>query len=282
MTKTKIKQYFTPSRLFALAALVILVAVSMSQPLSAQSLSQGYATDQPLQRGMIVKLKDDDATKVEPVQYSNMDKTYGVVVNPNDAPVTLSDEGNKVFVSKIGHFAVLVNDQNGPIVAGDYITISSISGIGMKATTNEPIVVGRALDAFDGQAGVISTSSVKDSAGVTRDIHIGRISGDLGINRNPNLKSTEPNLPEFLRRAAENLAGKPVSTTKAYIGVVIFLISATIAGALMYSGVRNGIISIGRNPLSKRSIIRGMVQVILTGLIVFLTGIFGVYLLLKL
>jgi hypothetical protein len=49
----------------------------------------------------------------------------------------------------------------------------------------------------------------------------------------------------------------------------------------MYGGIRNGLISIGRNPLSKKSIVRGMIQVILTALTIFLLGIFGVYLLLR-
>ena len=55
-----------------------------------------------------------------------------------------------------------------------------------------------------------------------------------------------------------------------------------IAGSLIYSAVRSSLIAIGRNPLSKKSIIRGLFQVVIIGLMVFLSGIFGVYLLLRL
>jgi hypothetical protein len=51
---------------------------------------------------------------------------------------------------------------------------------------------------------------------------------------------------------------------------------------ILYSGVRNTLISIGRNPLSKKTIYKGLIQIILMGLIIFITGLFGVYLLLKL
>jgi hypothetical protein len=46
--------------------------------------------------------------------------------------------------------------------------------------------------------------------------------------------------------------------------------------------VRSSMIALGRNPLSRKSILRGMFQVIITSIIIFICGLFGVYLLLKL
>jgi len=51
---------------------------------------------------------------------------------------------------------------------------------------------------------------------------------------------------------------------------------------VMYSGIRSGMIAVGRNPLSKKSIIRSLIQTVIAGLIIFLAGVFAVYLLLKL
>ena len=64
--------------------------------------------------------------------------------------------------------------------------------------------------------------------------------------------------------------------------MAVLFAAAAVSGALIYSGVRSGMIAIGRNPLSKKSILRGIVQVIIVAITIFLIGIFGVYLLLKL
>lgn len=281
MINTKIKDYLTWPRVLSVGGLLVLVLLSIAHPLSAQTVTQGYGTDQSLQRGMIVQLKKSDTTKVEPVTQATIDQMHGVVVDANDAPVTLSAEGQKVFVATTGHFQVLVNTQNGPIANGDYITISAISGIGMKADTVEPLVIGKALASFDGKTNAITTSEITDSTGAKRKIAIGRIDIDITVGRNPLLKATQANLPEFLRKASEAIAGKPVNPVRVYIGVVVFVIAAVVSGTLMFGGVRSAIISIGRNPLSKKSIIRGMFQVVIVGLTIFISGVFGVYLLLK-
>jgi hypothetical protein len=144
------------------------------------------------------------------------------------------------------------------------------------------VVIARATQGFDGSSLAIGAASVKDSAGGGHDVKLGRIKADINIGRNPLLKSEDPNLPGFLREAAESIAGKPVHAVRVYIGMTIFFITTIVAGSLLYGGIRSGIISIGRNPLSRKQIIRGMVQVIVAGLTIFILGVFAVYLLLKL
>ncbi len=136
MIKTKIRQYFFFRRSLSLAALGLLVMASLSHPLAAQTLTQGYNSDTPLQRGMIVQLKKDDPSKIEPATSDTMERIHGVVVAANDALVTLSADGQKTFVATGGRFEVLVSNQNGPVSAGDYITISALPGIGMRADGN--------------------------------------------------------------------------------------------------------------------------------------------------
>lgn len=281
MFKTKIIQYLSWQRLLSLMCLVLLIAISIYYPLSAQSVTEGYDSDQSLQRGMIVRLKKDDATKVEAVSDDDSEHIHGVVVNANDSAVTLSVDGQRVFVATSGHYDVLVSTLKGNIAAGDYIAVSPVSGIGMKAGNTEPYVIGRALAVFDGSKDVISTSEVKDSSGAPHKVSIGRVQVDIGVAKNPLLKTTEPDLPTALRRVAENVAGKPVNGVRVYISILVFGITTVLAGSLLYGGVRSAITSIGRNPLSRKSIIKGMVQVIITGMIVFITGVFGVYLILR-
>ena len=268
-------------RIFAVGMLSVLILISSHYPLLAQAVTQGYGSEQTLQRGMLVQLKASDATKVEAVKQAKSDKMYGVVVDSNDAPVTLSADGKKVFVATAGHFDVLVSTQNGEIKTGDYIAVSAIDGIGMKGGDKEPEVIGRALAGFDGKTAVISSTEVVDSDGGKHSVTIGRVPVDITVSRNPNLKGTEANLPEMLRKASEAIAGKPVNAVRVYIALFVFLSTTILAGILMYGGVRSAIISIGRNPLGKKAIIRGMFQVVITGMIVFITGVFGVYLLLK-
>jgi hypothetical protein len=282
MFKTKITSHISWPRILASFGLSFLVLVSLHHPLGAQAVTEGYSADQTLQRGMIVRLKQDDTTKVEPVNADSAEHMHGVVVSANDAPLTVASDGQKVFVATTGHYDVLVNTQNGAVAAGDYVAVSALSGIGMKAGTKEPYVIGHALANFDGSKDVISTTDIKDSAGVIHKVSIGRIALDVGVAKNPLLKATEPNVPEVLQRAAETIAGKPVNAVRVYMGILIFCITTLIAASLLYGGVRSALISIGRNPLSKKSIIRGMMQVVVTGLIVFTIGVFGVYLILRL
>lgn len=267
----------------ALVALFLLVLVSLTSPLEAQTaFTQGYGTDDQLQSGMLVRLKENDSSKVSILAYDQLEHMLGVVVDANDAPVTLSAEGQKVFVATGGKYNVLVSNQNGEIKAGDYLTASALSGIGMKASPSEEKVIGRALADFNGKESVVGTTEVKDTSGATKKVSFGRVSADIGVTRNPSYGSDEADLPKFVRKAAESIAGKKVDTSRVYMAMAVFLICTVVAGTLMYGGVRSGIISIGRNPLSKKSIIRGMLQVVIFGLIIFILGIFGVYLLLKL
>ena len=279
---TKIKQHLSAKRVMASIGLVLLCAISMSHPLDAQTVTQGYGSAETLQRGMLVSLKDGDATKVEPADESNSKRLQGLVVNANDASVTLSSDGSKTFVATVGRYEGLVSDENGVVRTGDYISISKIRGIGMKASDKSDAVIGKALENFDGKSDVLSTTDLKSNGGVVQKVHVGRILLDIGIGANPHAKPEEVNLPGFLKRASEAIAQKPVSPVRVYISIMVFLAATVVAGSMLYAGVRSSMISIGRNPLSKQSIVKSMVQVIITSFMVFILGIFGVYLLLKL
>jgi hypothetical protein len=280
MLARKIKEFFSIRRSAAILVLAGLITLKLTGVMYAQSVTQGYGADAVLQKGMIVGLKDKDPTKVEPLNVDQMDRVLGVVVNANDSPITISGEQEKVFVATVGRYEVLVSDQEGAIKPSDYVTLSSLSGIGMEATFEQSQVLGRAITGFDGKSGVISTSKLTDTGGGTRDVHIGKITVDIAVSRNPLAKSAAVT-PEFLGKIGQAIAGKSVSPAKIYISAGIFLIGAFIAGAILYSGIRSSIIAIGRNPLSKKSILRGLIQVIFTSLIVFIIAVIGVYLLLK-
>lgn len=270
----QIKQWFTFRKTMSFVGLIGLFAAALLSPLDAQSFVRGFDADSSLERGTIVVIDEEDNDKVQPATNERIEDMYGVVVNPTDAALTISGETEQVFVATSGRYKVLVSMQNGSINRGDFVTISSIEGIGMKVDDVAPMIIGRALESFDGsnQAG---SAQVGDSS-----VQIGRIEVDVLIGNNPLQRPTEASLPDFLRQAAEFIAREPVSAERVYAATFIFIVTIVVAGSLMYSGVRNSIISIGRNPLSKKSIVKGMLQVIFFGLIVVVLGLFAVYLIL--
>jgi len=250
---------------------------------SAQSVTQGYKSDTLLQNGMIVGLDPKDVTKVEPINSGQYSLLHGVVVNPSSSIILVGNNSTNVYVSTSGRVSVMVNDQNGNINPGDYVALSSVSGIGDKAIVTDPLVLGKSVSAFNAtdSAQQIGTVTVKDSTGKTSSLHIGYVTIDIAIGKNP-LIVTDNSLPSILSRASNLVAGKIVSPVRVYVSILILAITAFVSGSLIYGGVRSSMISIGRNPLSKKVITRSLTQVVIVSLLVFLSGVFGVYLLLKL
>lgn len=279
---TPLKKYFTWQRILASAGLLFLIGLGQNGFLRAQTVTEGFNSDQTLQRGMLVKINKEDPNKVEAVSESVAAESYGVVIGANDSPITLSEEGQSYFVATVGVYEALVSTQQGPITKGDYIAVSSIDGIGMHANASDETVVGIALSDFDGSKNIVSTPKLKKSDGSEEQLAVGRVSMDIKTRQNPSFKAPEPDVPTVLRNFSRTVAGKEVSAFRAYTAVFVFLLTGSIAASLLYGGVRTGMISIGRNPFGKKSITRAMFQVIISGLIIFIVGLIGVYLILRL
>ncbi len=246
---------------------------------------QGYGANQPIDHGTIVELVDGDTRRVKAVSQADMQKMFGVVVNPQLLPVRITSEGleNEVFVASSGTYDVLVSSQGGDINPGDYITVSSLNGIGMKASPEETSVLGRAVAGFNKQSVSRGSVKIQDVNGNTIDtVRLGSVPVTIEIQRNPLEKSTKAKVPEFLERVGQAIAEKEVSAIRIYISMAITTISLITALVVLYVGVRNSIISIGRNPMSKRSIFRALIEIILTSILILVIGLFAVYLLLRL
>ena len=250
-----------------------------------QAVTQSFNADPSVQLGMIVKLKDKDPSTVEPLTESTLTKLLGVVVAPNDSTVTITPAKatkQQVFVASSGQYVALVSNQNGAIKAGDFITASAIAGIGMKADEGQSVILGKAAGAFTGTANVIGKVALKNSLGKTTEVSLGRVMVVLDVSHNP-LESKSTNyVPGFLARTAQSVTDKKVSAARIYLGLAVLALTTVITGNLVYSGVRSGMISVGRNPLSKKSIIKSLIQTVIAGLIIFIVGVLAVYLLLKL
>ncbi len=271
----------------------LLLAVSIllltGGTLAAQAVTRAYTADSNLQRGMIVRLADKDKTKVQALKSDDISHMEGVVVAANDAPVTLSDSDptkQQVFVATTGRYHILASTQNGPVKSGNFLTVSSLAGVSMNAGPQQSLVVGKALEAFDGKTGVSGTAKLKSPDGAETNVAVGLIAVDINISHNPLEAKKEQKVPSiflgFLQSAAVAIVNKPVEPAKLYLAALLLLLSTAIAGSILYAGVRSSIVSIGRNPLAKKSIIGNLLQIVLVSIIVLIIGLLGVYLLLKL
>lgn len=271
-----------------LVAIVVMAAAIMA-PVSAETYGgggvQGYAAETPLDNGTIVELTGKNANRVKIANQAQLQNMFGVTVDRNQLSMTLSagDLENQVYVAVSGTYNVLVSTQGGPIATGDYVTLSSINGIAMKAGTEEKTVFGRAAGSFDGKGVTLGTTTLKDTTGKTnKTVMLGMIPVAIDIKHNPNTKSTKVDVPDVLQRIGQAIAEKEVSPIRIYLSMGITAVSLIAAIAVLYSGVRSGVISIGRNPMSKKSIFRALFEVILTSTLILIIGLFAVYLLLKL
>ena len=244
---------------------------------------QGYAAETAIDNGTIVVLANGDTGTVKVATQDQMHNMFGVTVDHQQLPlrITNGEREHEVYVAVSGTYNVLVSTQGGEIAPGDWVTLSSLNGVAMKAGTEESTVFGRAASGFDGSGVVLGTTTLKDEDGNNnKTVKIGSVPVTIEVKRNPNEKSTKAKVPEVLERIGQAIAEKEVSAIRIYISLGIAAVSLIAAIMVIYSGVRNSIISIGRNPMSKKSIFRALLEIILTSVLILIIGLFAVYLLL--
>jgi hypothetical protein len=261
----------TPSLVTKISILAMIVMPVFGLAAKADSVVKGYVASKPIQTGMVVAIDKAAAGSVKPTPASDSSQIFGVAIDPSDAPIALVGNNSQVFVATTGTYPVLVSAQGGVIQKGDYISMSSTDGIAGKAHAGQKLILGRAESGFDGKTATISTSD---------GVNIGRVFVTVAIAKNP-VTSSDPTLPAPLRKLADTIGNRSVPVIRVYIALLIFLVSLVATVVVLWSGVRSSMISLGRNPLSRHAIFSGMYKVVFTGIGVFVIGLAGVYLLLK-
>ncbi|MBX4201378.1 hypothetical protein KW803_00580 [Candidatus Saccharibacteria bacterium] len=237
----------------------------------ADNIIQGYDSAESLQPGLLVALDKNSSRTVKVLPGADSDHLFGVVVDPTDAPFTLNAESSKVFVATSGSFQALISTTAGIIKPGDFVTISNLSGIAQKANSGQTRILGQAVSGFDGTSNVITTDG---------NAKIGRIFVQINPQNNP-LANNAVLVPSFLKKASNAVAGKSVPAIRIYASLGVFVFAAIVAILVLWSGVRGSLIALGRNPLSRKAIFSGMYKVVFTGIGIFILGLAGVYLLLR-
>jgi hypothetical protein len=222
------------------------------------TIAQGFAANNSkgtVVTGALVSFEANDAKSVELATTETVGRLAGIVdITPL---VSIADKSQKVPVVLTGTASVLVSDINGAVKSGDKITISPISGVGMKATADTQIV-GTAQSDF--KISDTKTVNITDLKGNKHSVHIGRIPLRVGIAyyRAPG----SDYLPPFIQNIANSVAGRPVSLIRIAICVILLFAGFVTAVSLVYAGARSAMTGLGRNPLAASSIRKGLYQTI--------------------
>lgn len=270
--------------LLLLATLIVPSVAAATNSSASGTITQSYNAGPAVLSGMVVEFTPKDQATVTPLTSKDIRNMLGVVVPANDTAIVLTPQSTsvqQVLVATGGRYGLLVSNQNGPVKSGDYLTISALAGISMKATPEEAEVVGRAAASFNGTGNVIGTVPLKNSLGHTTTAAIGYIPVTVHLAPNP-LFQDASSLPGFLSKAANGVANKPVSTARVYLAAFVLLATLFITGSMFYGGVRSGIVATGRNPLAKKAIGRSLTQTMAAAFIIFVLGILALYLILNL
>lgn len=226
----------------------------------ASSIAQGFITeDANIVPGALVSLKKGVSNVVELATLEKDDQLAGVV--GEDALIELTDGESTIRVVTTGVTPTLVSNINGEVSVGDKIAASPIAGVGMKASESG-VIVGTA------QANLASvptnSTTVTDKDGVPQNVQVGTIPVQVDVIFYTGLSQDSPYIPSFVQSVANDVAGQPVSSVRIISASLLIVLLLVSIAALLYSGVKSSIISIGRNPLSSSSIRRSLFQVGLT------------------
>ncbi len=169
---------------------------------------------------------------------------------------TADSQVKPVIIS--GKAYVLVSSINGSIKINDFITTSTIAGVGQKATRNG-MILGSALEDFN-------NSNPKT---------IGKILVAVNPHFNASFEDNKTNVLEVLRNASDPTTLTQLTSLRYVIAAGIVLISFGIGFIYFGRVTSSGVEALGRNPLASRMIQVNLVLNLVLMIIIVLVG-FGV------
>jgi hypothetical protein len=260
-------------KLWLLATLLL----ALSLPLSVHAIttiSQGYSTTDDLSVGSLVSLEPGASDQVIAASSSNSDSLLGVVINDGSSLLTVSNgSDSQVQVATSGLATVLVSDINGTVQKGDQITASPVRGVGMRATTNAKVVGVAQGNASEGSN---KKETYTDDTGNKQQILLSDVQVLVGVT----YFYAQPDktlIPEAIQNLANALAGKKVNSLPIIISGVIFIVTIIIVVAIIFSMIRNSIISVGRNPMAQSAVYRDVIQLSALVLGILAVAVIAIY-----
>ena len=270
MHMNRLKHIISRSRvLFLVPVLLFLPA----QVVAASGVTQGYKVQGSVSSGMAVSLISET---IQAATSDNQDHLLGVVVQQNSVQVSLTTGTNQAQVITSGEASVYVSNINGDIKAGDQLVPSPIAGALMKATESGR-AMGSAQQDFNSKSNNAQNKQVTTKNGQSKQVQIGTIT--ILVSRN-DYQPPQPKVPAIFapfQNIFSGATGHNVSTQRTIIATVLIFIALVSSMIILYSGVSNGIRSIGRNPLAEGEVFLGLLQVAII-ILVILAATFSIIL----
>lgn len=247
----------------------------------AASISQAYKSSGIIAAGTMVSLDPTDTTKVVPTTPETSNALIGVVIDRQNSTIALGDAESTVQVATTGTTDVFVTDLNGAIKAGDKLTTSPLSGVGMKATAAARIIGTAKIDLDLTRA---TERTITDKSNKSHTVKIGRVATILGVSTfDPATTRGKSLVPVALQNLANDIAGgREVAGWRIIASLLILVVVTIIVFFLTYSSIRASIIAIGRNPLSAPAVYRSLFQLISIIIGLLLLALSTVYFLIRL
>ncbi len=246
--------------------LVLAGQIVLSAPVMATSsgaIAQSYtAASASIAEGTLLSLTAADSGTVELAQAgTNAVNLVGVAAQSPLVELSDASAGSAQVVVG-GSTLALVSDINGPIAVGDKITDSPLAGIGMKATESGEIV-GVAQASLNSVTTQTKSVSSKNGRQVSVKVGLVPVAVSPAYYSVPQVASLSGIVPPALQTAADSLTGHPVSPIRVLVATLALLVGLVIAVVMLATSIRSEIVSLGRNPLARNSLLRGLVDVLI-------------------
>lgn len=283
--RARVRRWGATGAIRACLAVVTVMATAWLFTGTVFAAIQGYtsADGQPIPKGMAVAVDTQGSVTtannaapgvVEKSSLAQADKTVGVVVEMQGSTVSVSDPGSQVYVANSGVALVFTTDINGTVHKGDLLAPSPIRGVLMRATEGTKGVLGVALEDFPTEG----TETVKlNTENGQKDAQVAPVTINMDVKF---VTNTSGNGKTLLQRLGEAIVGREVSVIQVTIAMTIVVLVVLVEGGIIYATVSSTIISLGRNPYARKTILRALFQIIILVAVVLVLGMAAVYLVL--
>ena len=268
-----------------LAAAVLIMGVATVATVhaasNAGSITQGYRTASATPKGAVVSLTKAGGQEVEQSTTDNDGLVVGVVVDGQDALLDVQPQGSQVRVAVSGEVSILVSNVNGNIKTGDRLIASPLAGIAAVDFPPAPGVkyIAVADNDFNDSTTGAKKISVKLSNGNSKDVSVGTIRARILLaNRAPGNGQDK----NFLVSIARQISGKNVSLLQVLTSAAVLITCLALTGMILYGSIKGTFVSLGRNPLSRDSILTGLMRVVVIAVLILSMGAVISYLILVL
>lgn len=259
---------------------VISITLFITASVGAAALTQGFLASSAIPTGSVVSITKGSSNSVEKTTQENESSLVGVATNSNTSLIDLQSAGSQILVALSGETTMLVTDFNGEIKKGDMLSISPISGVGMLYSTDveSKKIIANAGQDFNSKSTGATNIQMQDAGGGQKTVSVGSVSVKLVLSDKSSVVAGQNQ--NILSSFGEKVTGKQTTPMKSIIGLIVTVGAFVLAGMILNGSVRGGFISMGRNPLSRDSIVNGMLRAAILALVIIAMGLAGAYLIL--